>query len=278
MLIWLPAVLKYCVAVLIFAIGLGSSLSDLTYLGRRPALLLRSLLAMYVLVPLAAFVAIPLVPLGPGAKATLLVLAVSAGAPLLPRKLSKFGGGAYSFSLVVVSSLLAIVLVPTWVALLDRHFDRDVAISPLQVAMIIGRAFLLPLAAGMVVRALNPTFFDRVSDLLMKVAGILLAAAGLILLVANWTELLELRSAGMLVLIGLMVAALLIGHALGGPSEDDRTALAIACATRHVGLAVLVASAFPDIRTITVVAAYSIASMLVSVPYLALRRRKASTA
>jgi len=39
------------------------------------------------------------------------------------------------------------------------------------------------------------------------------------------------------------------------------------------GLAVLVAATFPGIRTIAVVVAYSIASLLVSLPYLAWRRR-----
>jgi BASS family bile acid:Na+ symporter len=273
LLAWLPALLNYCVSVLIFAIGLGSSLRDLTYLGRRPGLLLRSLLAMYVLVPLAAFAAIRLVPLQPGAKAALLVLAVSAGAPLLPRKLSKFGGGAYPFSLVVISSLLAIVLVPSWIELLSRYFDRDVELSSLTVANVVGRAFLLPLLAGMAVRALNPALFERVSDLLMKVAGLVLTLAALVLLIGNWRLLLEIQSPGMLVLVCLMIVALVIGQALGGPADDDRTALAIACATRHVGIAVLVASTFPGVRTLTIVAAYAIASLLVSLPYLAWRRR-----
>lgn len=92
LLVQLPALLKLCLAVLIFAIGLGSSLGDLTYLGRRPGLL----------------------PLAAGEKATLLVLAVSAGAPLLPRKLSRLGGGAYPFSLVVVSSLLVSMPYLAW--------------------------------------------------------------------------------------------------------------------------------------------------------------------
>jgi BASS family bile acid:Na+ symporter len=82
----------------------------------------------------------------------------------------------------------------------------------------------------------------------------------------------------MLALVALMVVALAIGHALGGPDPDDRTALAVACATRHVGLAVLVASAFPGIHTMTVIAAYAIASLLVSIPYLAWRRRRTDVA
>src|SRR5271165_6755745 len=52
--------------------------------------------------------------LGARVEIALLVLAVSAGAPLLPRKLMKIGDGAYIFSLVVTSSLLAILVVPAW--------------------------------------------------------------------------------------------------------------------------------------------------------------------
>ena len=50
--------------------------------------------------------------LGARVEIALLVLAVSAGAPLLPRKLMKIGDGAYIFSLALTSSLLAILLVP----------------------------------------------------------------------------------------------------------------------------------------------------------------------
>jgi BASS family bile acid:Na+ symporter len=278
LLLHLPVVLKLCVAALIFAIGLGSSLGDLTYLGRRPGLLLRSLLAMYVLVPLAALAFAKLLPLAAGVKAALLVLAVSAGAPLLPRKLSKLGGGAYPFSLVVVSSLLAIVLVPAWIELLGRHFERDVDVSSVTVATLIVKAFLAPLAAGMLLRLASPALCERASDLLMKVAGVVLTLTGLLLLALNWRLLLQLQGPGMLALVSLMTVALAVGHLLGGPTEDDRTALAIACATRHVGIAVLVASAFPGLRTVAVIAAYTIASLLVSIPYLAWRRRKETAA
>ena len=75
----LLTLLKLSVGALILAIGMGSTFSDLAFLWRRPGLLLRSLLAMYVLVPLAAFLLVTLLPIAPGVKAALLVLAVSAG-------------------------------------------------------------------------------------------------------------------------------------------------------------------------------------------------------
>jgi bile acid:Na+ symporter, BASS family len=129
---------KISVGVLILAIGMGATLADLTYVWRRPGLLLRSLLAMYVLVPLAAFLLVKTMPLASGVKAALLVLAVSAGAPLLPRKLQCFGSSAYTFSLVVISSLLAIVVVPAWIALLAWHFGVATELAAADVAQVMG--------------------------------------------------------------------------------------------------------------------------------------------
>jgi len=63
-----------------------------------------------------------------------------------------------------------------------------------------------------------------------------------------------------------------IGHLLGGPTEDDRTALAIACATRHIGVAVMVATSLPGPRTIVILAVYITTSLVISLPYLRWRR------
>jgi hypothetical protein len=71
----------------------------------------------------------------------------------------------------------------------------------------------------------------------------------------------------------MTLAALVVGHVLGGPAEEDRTALAIACATRHVGIAMVVAASVPGPRTAVLVAAYLLAAAVVSIPYLRWRRR-----
>jgi BASS family bile acid:Na+ symporter len=270
--------LKVSVGLLILAIGMGSTFSDLAYLWRRPGLLVRSLLAMYVLVPLAALVLVTLLPLAPPIKAALLVLAVSAGAPLLPKKLGAFESDAYVFSLVVTSSVLAVVLVPAWVSLLGEHFGMAMEISPVTVAKAIAKAFLLPLAAGMVLRLLWPSWAQRWSDTLLAAAGIVLMACGVLMLATHYELLLLAHWWGFAALVALMLAALAIGQLLGGPTADDRTALAIACATRHVGIAVLVATSFPGPRTAVLIAAYVVASAAVSIPYLKWRRTKAAAA
>lgn len=258
--------LELAVVVLIFAIGLGSTPADLGYLWRRPALLARSLLAMVVLVPAAALLMVALLPLSTGVKAALLVLAVSAGAPLLPRKLGAVGASGYVFSLVVTSSLLAIVLVPAWAALVGRHLGVEIELDPLTVAGVLAKSFLLPLAAGFVLRFAILARADRAAARLMVGAGVVLTIAALALLALHWDLLATVRWQGFAALTALLAIALAIGHALGGPEPADRTALAIACATRHVGIAVLVASAFPGPRTMVLIGAYLVSSAIVTLP------------
>jgi len=264
--------LKTAVGIIILAIGMDSTLRDATHLLQRPALLVRSLLAMYVLVPLVAFALVKVLTLSPGVEVGLLVLAVSAGAPLLPRKLLKIGDGAYIFSLVVISSLLAVVVIPAWLAVLRPQFRNPPDLDPLQAGLVLAKSFFLPLAIGMIVRGFFPTFAKRIVTPLMSVAGIVLTLSALMLLFLHWQVLLDAGWRGVLSLILLMGLALAIGHLLGGPTEDDRTALAIACASRHIGVAVLVAASRPGPRTAVIIAVYILASALVSLPYLRWRR------
>jgi BASS family bile acid:Na+ symporter len=268
-------VLKLSIVALIFGIGLGSTPADFGYLWRRPALLFRSLLAMYVAVPLAALAAVKWLVLPIPVKTAILVLAISAGAPLLPKKLIRLGRESYVFSLVVTSSLLAVVTVPAWLLVLVPLFGRESAVEPGAVGLVIAKAFLAPLVLGMLLRWPLSRVAERLSDLILKAGGILLLVAGLSLLATHVRLLAEIGWLPLVSLAGLTAVALAIGHALGGPNPDDRTALAVVCGTRHVGIAMLAASAVPGPRTIALVLAYLVASAAVSIPYLRWRRRGA---
>ena len=183
---YLLIALKGSVALLIFAVGLDSRLRDLSYLTRRPGVMLRSLLAMYLVVPLLALSAVKLLQLPAGLELALVVLAISAGAPMLPRKLMRLGNEEYVISLVIVSSLLAIVTVPAWLLLLGSRFDRLEALDPATVAGVLGKSFLLPMLLGIAVRWIMPDASARLSDVLLKFVGIVFSACALLLLATHW--------------------------------------------------------------------------------------------
>ena len=270
--------LKIAVAACILAVGMDATPADATYLLRRPHLLWRSLLAMYVLVPLAAVCLVKATLLPPGVNVALLVLAVSAGAPLLPRKVLAVGDGAFGFSLVVLTSLLAIVLVPAWLLLLGPYFSSPPELAPAQVAVTLAQSFFIPLALGMLLRRLFPAFSGRAASRLLAAGGLLLTLCALVLLALHWRVVLEVGWHGLAALLILLALAVLIGHVLGGPAEADRTTLAMACASRHVGVAVAVAASLAGPRTAVIIAVYVLASAAVSLPYLRWRRAGAHAA
>ena len=275
---FLMLALKLCVVAMVVAIGLGSKLADLDYLLRRPALLLRALVAMYVVVPVATFLLVKWLPITAAAKAALLVLAVSAGAPLLPRKLLFLDSGKFVFGLAVISSLLAVVVAPAWVALLAGHFGVAAELPATRVATVIATGFVVPLALGMVAHALAPAVSERLAEKLLAVGGAVMLACGVALLVQNFGTLREVDPLGLVAIGIVMATALAAGHLLGGPDPDDRTVLAVACATRHIGIAVLVAASFPGPRTAALIVAYLMVALLVSTPYLRHRKRRRTEA
>jgi len=227
---------------------------------------------MYVVVPLVAVGLARLLPVPFELKVAMIVVAISAGAPLVPRKLLPLSNDAYVFSLIATSSLLAIVTVPLWLVALSTLSGAAPQIAPYDVARLLGKSFLLPLTVGLGIRMVAPGPSETLSDILLRVGGIVLTLGGLVLLVLGWPLLREAGGISLLVLGLLTALSLGIGHLMGGPDEENRTALAVSCATRHLGIAVLVAASVPGTRTAVLVIAYLVASLVASIPYMRWRK------
>jgi BASS family bile acid:Na+ symporter len=241
------------VLLLVFALGLRATFADATsffrHLFRPPRALLRALFAMNIVVPFIAAAIAALTNVAPAVKIALLAIAVSPVPPILPGKQLKLGGrSGYVFGLLVAVSLAAIVMVPLSIELMGWLFHRDVRISLVEVAKPIGITILLPVLAGLVVRYFLPTVAERVAPWVSRFGNLLLVAGVLPVLVAAWPAIVSLIGNGTLLAIAaVVVAAVAAGHWLGGPEAPDRTALAIASAMRHPGIALAIAHInFPD--------------------------------
>lgn len=271
----LPIVLKLALLALVFALGLNAHFQDLAWLWKRPGLLLRSLLAMDVIVPLAALLLALFLDLPRPVLIGLLAMAVSPGAPFVPQKQMKLGGRLpYVYSLIVTVSLLAIVTIPLTVALAGFFFPAHVWVAPREVAKAVGLVLLLPLGLGLAVRQWLPALAVRLAKPLALVANVLLGVLALLVLIRVFPAMLRLGSLAFLAIALLTVVGLAAGHLLGGPHPEDRAALAVASATRHPGLALLIANAnFPEERVAAVVLAYIVVSGLASFPYTAWVKR-----
>ena len=253
----------------VFALGFKATIADVLYLWSRPAMLARSFVAMYVLMPVLTVLVVAL-PLPLGFKIGLTLLAISSALTTSGTQMLALGGSRpYVHSLLVTTSLLAVITVPLSLAILTAlPLAADASVPPLRVAKVIAMTFLLPLFLGAIVGRVAPRLADRVSDPLNTVAGYVLLAclAGLLLLNFSKVQNVSILEYGV---IGFMtVVALAVGYWLGGPDPGDRVALSVATAERHTGVASLIAALnFADRQAMVMVIIYKIVTILVMIPY-----------
>jgi BASS family bile acid:Na+ symporter len=264
-------------SLVVFGFGLRSTLRDATTLFRKPSLLVRSLLAMNVLLPFFAALLAGVFALRPAIAIALLALAVSPVPPVFPNKKLSLGAHPdYVFGLFGASALLAIVLAPLTVALIGVAFSRHVSVAPLAIAKPVALTVLVPFSLGMFARLMIPGFAERASRIANQAGMWLLVIAFLPVLIKEWPAMMTLIGNGTVVaLVAFTIVGLLVGHLLGGPDPDNRTVLALATASRHPGVASIVAAAvFPEQTLVgPALLLYLLVGGIASAPYVLWRQR-----
>lgn len=276
--------LKTSIFLTVFGFGLQASGNDVLYLLRKPGLLMRSLVAMFLVMPLFAIFMTRAFDYHRAVAIALVALAISPVPPLLPRRVTKAGGRQpYGIGLMVTATVLSIVFIPLALDVIGRIVDRPFAMSAGAVARLVVVSAILPLAAGMAFRAVAPDAAKRIAKPVGLVATILLALGALALLVSVFPIAWALIGNGtVLIFVAFVIVGLAVGHVLGGPDPDERVTLALSTACRHPALAIAIAGAnFPEEKRVAgAVILYLVLNSLVSLPYIAWQRRvsKNSTA
>jgi BASS family bile acid:Na+ symporter len=275
--------LAFKVAIIgtMFGYGLKATPDDFRYLLRRPRLALRSLLSVFVIMPVLVIIVVKSFDLRTTVEATLVALAISPVPPLLPQKQTKAGGVAsYALGLLISMAVIAIVAIPLWTELLGYIFNRSFAMDSGAIAGIVLIMIILPLAAGMAIHALLPRVATRLEVPVRWLSTGLLVLAALAMLAGTWGAVRSALGDGTAVaLAGLVVAGLLVGHLLGGPAPEHSTVLALSSASRHPAIALSLASTnYPDEKFVGIVLLYLIISAVLCIPYVAWQRRRSDSA
>jgi BASS family bile acid:Na+ symporter len=263
---------------MIAALGMDTTLGDLVSLFRQPVRLLKAVLAVNVVAPVAAAIIIGLFPLTPLVRTGIILMAVSPVPPFVPGKALKAGGDKnYALSLYTALSLLAVIIVPATVEILSRVYGVSVPLSPLAVLRSVFMSVILPLALGVAVHHFWPAQAQRIAPVLSKLVSLVLLVVVVLLVVLIWPKIMALIGNGTVLAMVLVAAiALLAGHLLGGPSLGERGALAIAAATRHPGIALMIASAAGRKEATPAIVAFVLAGCLVTIPYQMWMKRRAA--
>jgi BASS family bile acid:Na+ symporter len=130
------------------------------------------------------------------------------------------------------------------------------------------------LCFGLLVAALLPRLAGTLAKVFFIVGGIVIVLFALVVLYKAGMQVLQLLGDGSFLAIIVTVAAgLAAGHLLGGPTLADREGLAYAAATRHPGIAAMIATKnFQSREVILAVLLFLVTSLIVSAMYQALVR------
>jgi bile acid:Na+ symporter, BASS family len=274
------AVLKASIVLSVIALGLRENFSNAIFLFRRPAELGRAFLSMNVVAPLLAVILALKFNLYPAVKIALVTLSVSPLPPIPPRGTIKAGGkNEYAIGLMVAAAVMSIVGIPVALEVFKRIFQLRLHIPLGFVLRLVLVTVLGPLLLGMAVRAMAPAFAERIAKPVNKLAYGLLILSLLPVLFRSARTIWSLIGNGTLLsLAGFALGCYAIGFFLEAPRPENRRVLALATASRHPAIAVVIANAnFPQQKFVLAsVLLYMIVCAIVT--SVALKRIRAETA
>jgi BASS family bile acid:Na+ symporter len=247
------------------AMGLGLTIGEIIAPLRNLRLVVLSLLANFVLMPLAALGLAKLLGLEEPFGVGLLLLGSAAGAPFLPKlvQLAK-ADLAFSVGLMVLLMVITVAFLPLVLPLLLP----GVSVNPAKIATSLCLLMLLPLAVALIVRVRFSSFAARVRPALNQVSSLSLLLLMLLLIIVNFSNVLGVFGTRA-ILAGLIFIflAFVMGWLFGGPGKDTRKVLALGTAQRNIAAALVVGGdSFADPKVVVMVVVVALVGLLILMP------------
>jgi BASS family bile acid:Na+ symporter len=222
------------------AMGLSLTIEQIVEPMRDSSLVIRAILANFVLVPLVALAILVILPLGRPLGEGLVLLACSAGAPFLPKLVQMARGNvAFSVGLMALLTLVTIAYVPIVVPLLLP----GVQVAPTSIARSLILTMVVPLGIGLFIKARSAEIAASLQPAMSQMSTVALVLVIALLPVINLNLLIRaIGSHAYLATLLLIVASFVLGYLLGGPDRDSRATVGLGTAQRNFSAALIVAA------------------------------------
>jgi BASS family bile acid:Na+ symporter len=247
------------------AVGVSLTVSQIMAPLRNGKLVSLALLANFVLMPLGALLIARLLRLDEPLGIALLLLGTAAGAPFLP-KLAGIAKSnlAFAVGLMVLLMVLTVVYMPLVLPLLLK----GVSIDPTKIARSLVILMLLPLGAGLLMKAQFCNVADRIRTPLNRLSSLSLALLIVLLLATKIQSLIGLfGTRGILASILFILVGIAIGWLLGGPAFGTKGVLALGTAQRNIAAALVVGGKnFDDPNVLVMVVVVAVVGLLILMP------------
>jgi len=258
------AMLSFVVSSML-AMGAGLTVSQMSEPLRNARLVILALLANFVLMPLGALALAKGLWLDESFGVGLLLLGCAAGAPFLP-KLADLAKGNLAFA--VGAMVLLMVVTVCYLPIALPLMLPGVTVDPWNIARSLVLLMLLPLAAGLFLKARYGELASRVKPMLDWISNISLILLVLLITAANIDKVLQVfGTRGILAGVLFIALGFGVGWLLGGPATDTRRVMALGTSQRNIAAALVVASqSFSDPKVVVMVIVVAIVGLIILMP------------
>ena len=258
------AMLSFVVSSML-ATGAGLTIAQIVEPLRNTRLFALALLANFVLMPLCAVVLAKVLWLDEAFGVGLLLLGCAAGAPFLP-KLAELAKGNLAFAVgaMVLLTVVSVLYLPIMLPLLLP----GVAVNPWNIARSLVLLMLIPLVAGLALRARYRDLAARVKPALDGISNVSLILLVLLITASNIDKVLQVfGTRGILAGLLFTAAGFGFGWMLGGPDTSTKRVMALTTSCRNIAAALVVANqGFSDPKVAVMVIVVAIAGFVILIP------------
>ena len=253
------------VGFLVFAVSLDLTWDKLLRAIKNPKAPTIGLVAQFGILPAIAFMAGLYLTSEPSIALGLLLVTCCPGGALSNYLTGVAKGDvATSISMTTISTLFSILLTPVlfafWASMNSSTLAllQNIRMDPQQIIITFLIMLVIPVAAGMLLRAKRPNTANRIRGVTRRIAGIVFAVIVVMIIGSNIKSLALLAQVAILPVLFTFILAVGLGWSLallGGLWPADRRAVAIEVAFQNVALAIgLGITFFPSLGGIAAVA------------------------
>jgi BASS family bile acid:Na+ symporter len=252
------------VGFLVFAVSLDLTWEKMLRVLKKPKAPTIGLVAQFGILPAVAFLAGLYLTDSPSIALGLLLVTCCPGGALSNYLTGVAKGDvATSISMTTISTLFSIVLTPLlfafWASMNPYTHEvlQKISMDPLRVIMTLLTKLIIPVTAGMLIRAKRPITADRIRTTVRLIAGIVFAVIVAMIIGSNFKSLVLLAQTALFPVLFTFVIAVCLGWGIGwlaGLMAAERRAVAIEVAFQNVALAIgLGVTFFPSLGGIVAV-------------------------
>jgi BASS family bile acid:Na+ symporter len=262
--------LMFSVMILMLGVGLRTAFGEVLDVAKRYQLVMRGVLANFLVVPVVFYLALNWGPFRPDVVIGLLIMAAVPIAPMVP----PFAGAAkgdvpYAVGLMTIVALLCVPLTPLILELCLPKSEAGLEIDGLRIIQTLLTVQLLPIGLGMAINHFSRKWTEKLLVVVPKVGQIGLVISIVLIIALQGKLIIELGVLPNVAVVLAIIVALLIGDLMMlGETASRRRSLALATAIRNVALGLLIVNNnYPGTPAVAVVLVFGILSMFVAVVY-----------